>query len=669
MCWFKEDWNYHPSMMSKRLQQVDDIESIHGNMLLWSCLGSGAIGLPYLEKEAFEKIQPRFKFYGYLNDQEFCRECENRGITAYAVLWKAQLWEFPAELNEAQDELYSLNKLVGVGKKDYIGMSELSQNRYPKLFDPIEKFFPKGILNSDGEKVTDYLEEFSAKTLDGNRILSSWLMVPGHDHKCYTPCANNPAYMTYMKRQLKTMIDAGAGGILLDEYDVQLHALGNGGCFCKDCVKGFRQFLKANPCEETAGLDLDTFDYRKFLQSKGYRDEDLKNQQLAARMEIPLFKLFTRFNLERLEDDFRQIVEYVKGYSRETRGKELPVSANLFNCLPRAEGLRKYCDTICGEKGGIKLRQDAFYKFGYSFMQGKEGSFIEDPNEHILQILEDIDHGKNDAYLLFMLEPLVHGFNIAVSYGGWLMNFKKDSFYPNMETERKLGAWLTDHELLFQMNPTAEIAVLYDQRSALDVEMFTGNYPDPSREGGFRTFFDVTQELCNRNILYNVIYASNDEPLTAQRLKGYGTLLVPDAYLLTEDEKKVIHSFAKENRVAALGRMDQEFYQYGFGYTKFQELAQWLTVGEPLFHLETGKNIGAALHNSQNGYVLHLINYNLNTATRQIDPVPVCEIRLSKPIRGVKVHSFPHGGVTAEFDGTLLRVRNLDIETALEIEL
>ena len=115
-----------------------------GNMLLWSCLGSGAIGLPYLQKEAYEKIQPRFKFYGYLNDQEFCRECEKRGITAYAVLWKAQLWEFPAEISEEEDELLSMNKLVGEGKKVMIGMSELSTNRYPKLFEPIETFFPEG---------------------------------------------------------------------------------------------------------------------------------------------------------------------------------------------------------------------------------------------------------------------------------------------------------------------------------------------------------------------------------------------------------------------------------------------------------------------------------------------------------------------------------------------
>ena len=44
MCWYRQDWNYHPSMPMKRLQQVQDIVDMSGNLLLWSCLGSAAIG-------------------------------------------------------------------------------------------------------------------------------------------------------------------------------------------------------------------------------------------------------------------------------------------------------------------------------------------------------------------------------------------------------------------------------------------------------------------------------------------------------------------------------------------------------------------------------------------------------------------------------------------------
>ncbi|MCI8623020.1 MAG: hypothetical protein HFG26_05085 [Provencibacterium sp.] len=665
MCWYKGDWNYHPSMMAKRLQQVEDIETVHGNMLLWSCLGSGAIGIPYLEREAFEPISPRFRFYGYLNDSEFCRECEKRDITAYAVLWKAQLWEFPGERAE-DGALAALNKLRGEGEPCFVGMSELSRNQYPALFRPVEEFFPERLSRSDGSRVSDFLEDFAARTLEGSKILSSWLMVPGHGHRCYTPCGNNPAYMEYMKKLLSIMIDAGAGGVLMDEYDVQFHALGNAGCFCPDCMFRFREFLRQNPSPETEGLDLDTFDYREFLLSKGFKDADLMANQLSARLEIPLFRQFTLFNLQRVEDDMRQVRDFVKAYSREKRGREIPVTANLYNCLPKSQGLRKYCDVICGEKGGIKLRQDAFYRFGYAYMSGKEGSFIEDPDDHILQILEDIDRRIDDAYMLFMLEPLSHGFNIAISYGGWLMNFKKDSFYPNLETEKQIGDWLAAHENLFQMNPAAQIAVVYDQRSALDVELFSGNYPDPSKEGGFRTFFDVTQELCNRHILYNVLYCSDDEPLTAERLAGYDTLLLPDVYLLPQAEKEAVRAFP--GRKAAVGRVDRDFFDLRRPYTKFQELAGWLMLDNRLLWTDGNQDVGVALHRTPEGWNLHLLNYRLDNVTRRIQRIPSFQIRLGSPAAQAIVHSFPHGDAQAEADGCSLTVRNLDIVTVVEIK-
>jgi len=71
MCWYRHDWNYHPSMPMRRLQQVQDIVGMHGNTLLWSCLGSGAIGIQYLDAEANEPVPPRLRFYGYLSDREF----------------------------------------------------------------------------------------------------------------------------------------------------------------------------------------------------------------------------------------------------------------------------------------------------------------------------------------------------------------------------------------------------------------------------------------------------------------------------------------------------------------------------------------------------------------------------------------------------------------------
>ena len=104
MGWQRDMWNYHPSLPMKNMQMVEDIVDMHGNMLIWSCLGSGAIGLPYMDKEANENIPPRMRLYGYMNDREFCEECKKRGIKVFSVLWKAQLWEFGAEFTEDETE-------------------------------------------------------------------------------------------------------------------------------------------------------------------------------------------------------------------------------------------------------------------------------------------------------------------------------------------------------------------------------------------------------------------------------------------------------------------------------------------------------------------------------------------------------------------------------------
>ena len=66
MGWQRDMWNYHPSLPMKNMQMIQDIEDIHGDMLIWSCLGSGAIGLPYLDREANDDTSPRMRLYGFM---------------------------------------------------------------------------------------------------------------------------------------------------------------------------------------------------------------------------------------------------------------------------------------------------------------------------------------------------------------------------------------------------------------------------------------------------------------------------------------------------------------------------------------------------------------------------------------------------------------------------
>jgi len=676
MCWFDEDWNYHPGMPMKRLQQIEDIVGVEGKVLLWSCLGSGAIGLPYLDREANEEVSPRLRFYGFLNDREFCQECSKRGITAYGVVWKAQLWEFPAEFNDDGSELLALNKLRGTGKKGWLGVKEMSENSYPKLFNSMDKYFPEGLVNSDGEKVHNFLEEFKCRTLDNGNIFSSWLMVPGHDHLCYTPCCNNPAYMAYLKKEIEMMIDAGAGGILIDETDTNFLAAKNSGCFCKDCIKGFREYLRNNTDANTDSLDLTSFDYQSFLKEKGCSDADLAAAQGSKRWKIPFYKEFWDFQIKSEENCIKILRNHTREYAKQKNIKDMPFTANLFNCLPHTSSLRKYLDYVAGEKSGIKLRQDGWYRFAKSFIGDKESCFIEDPNDHVLDILSDIKNGISDAYILFMLEPLAHGANIAIPYGSWLMNFKKDSFYPDMEVERKMGKWLMERENLFTNKFISGTAVVYDQRSAYERQIYECDYLDMHQEAGFKLFHNLCQELCNYGILFNVLYVSSEEPLTYERLKGYKNMLMPDVCCLSESESSQLFDWVDSGgRIGAMGRVHPSLNKFALTIrhplSTGEEIRNWMNPNnqQQVVQLDR-KNVGMSVHKTETGYALHLINYNLNNITRKIEAVDLMRYKLLDSPRNVKIHSFPGPCCSVEYNDQtrILEVERLGIYTIIEFE-
>jgi len=666
MCWYRGDWNYHPSMPMKRLQNIQDIVDVNGNLLLWSCLGSGAIGIQYLDKEANEAIPPRLRLYGYLNDTEFIAECAKRGIAASAVIWKAQLWEFPAEFSKDESQLLALNKPRGVGKKGWLGMRELSTDRYPKLFPSIKKFFPKGLRDSDGKPVKDFLKGFMAVTLDGKPIFSRWLMAPGHDHYCYSPCGNKPAYREYLRKAIEIMIDAGAPIVHIDEFDAQLLAAMSGGCFCKDCLRLFREHLKQNPTPEAEGLDLDRFNYRTFLKEKGYTDKDLTDPDIDKRLAVPLWSSFVRFHIACIEPGVIDIADHVRAYSRKKTGKAAQVTANLYHCDPHGEAVRKHCDIIVGEKSQIRLRQDGYYRFGHAFYGGKPGSFILEPGDWIHQIMRDVDAGKHDAYTMFILEPLAHGFNMAIPYGAWLANQRQDSFYPS-PVEKQIGAWLKEREGLFTNAFAAETALLYDQRSALDCELTKG-LNRRHLDVGFPIFHDLCQALCDARLLYNVLYVSPDEPLIAERLAPFKRLVLPDAYSLSDAEVAVVRAWCRRGGVAtAIGRTDPRLADLARSVPDAGAVVQEVRAVQSLVKAPDVGGLGLSLHTIEGGYALHLLNYRLNEATRCIEPIPSATFRLGWGPAKATVHAFPASDAKARIQGNTLTVENLGLYTVVEL--
>ncbi len=666
MNWYAGDWNYHPLLPPKRMQNVEEIAASGCNLLYWCSMGSGMIGPQILEEELFGQPANRTRFYGFLNDSEFTAECKKRGINTLGVVWRSQLWEFPAEFDEEETRILSFNKLRGVGKKGWIGIRELSTDRYPKIFPSIRNYFPDGLKNSRGEEVKDFLEEFTVKTLDGNKICSMWLHVPGHEHRCYTPCSSNPAFREYLHYEIRQMVKAGTAGVFLDECSTAHHALCNSGCFCPDCMRGFRGYLKKKGVSLPEGQDPETFDYGDYLRGLGYHDEDLNSAQKELRLEIPLFREFICFMNDQDDILTEDLIEYAHACGKEA-GREIIVAGNLYDFQPKYAGVRKNLDFLGGEMN-VDLRNDEFYQLARAFADGRKGFFTQDYSPHVLDIIDDIKHGKNDTYTLMLFEALAFGSMISVPYGSWLLNYAKEAFWPDLKWDRKLGDWQQSHEKLFSGRQVGSLAVVYDRRAAFEVSEFQSGYTDDPKVAGFRLFNQILRYLCQEGILFRVLYADEVNPLTEERLQGFGTILIPDGTMLPKADQDALKAAAGRGaRVAAIGKVAPGMMDYVYRYRKVFEFTGWAKE-EPslLAPVKTPKDYSITVDEIEEGYVLHLVNYRLNTITRRIEDLPPVAFRLSFTPSAVEVNTLPEKDDTAAcVQDNILTVRHAGIYTAI----
>ena len=323
--WLPGRPNCHPVHTMKHIGMVEDMARAHATMLCWSMMGSGALSLPFLERQIDGEIPPQLRFHGYLNDKEFNEACLARGILPYAVVYQAQGWEFPARLGEDGRSIKEINLMRSEANAQY-GLGEFTRDEHWELFGKkFADYFPEGLVNSDGERVTDLWEECATRDLYGNATHSHWVEVDGLTQTCHGMCRNNPVWRSYLKKTIEIQLDAGARAIQLDESETPICSFGFGGCFCKDCMKLFKEFLKRKALEGTlpealSGVDLDAFDYASYMTRDfqsgqgenlviGNRDDLLSYSvtydERAARM--PFFDITERMMRMRVPFDVRVV--------------------------------------------------------------------------------------------------------------------------------------------------------------------------------------------------------------------------------------------------------------------------------------------------------------------------------------------------------------------------
>ncbi|MDP9184897.1 MAG: hypothetical protein M3O29_04415, partial [Actinomycetota bacterium] len=461
--WFPMQHNYHPSLPPRRLRMIDHIEAYRGTMLVWAALGGGALSLPYLEEEAFSSVPSRYRMYGFVNDADFMAECGRRGIDVFGVVFE-HAWEFPAELNEAEDEVLSLNETRDVGHRAWLGMREFWQDRYPKLWPPRARYFPDGVRDADGNEVVDILEECAQRDIYGEPCHALWIECPGHDHWNYMMDRNNPVWREYLKAVVRIQIDAGVQGVHFDESECPITSLQYGGCFCDTCMRGFRAYLAELPederPEQLEGTDLSSFHYGRWLLERGH---DFKSNRESA----PVFFDYLRFQRRNIAWYFGELADYARDYAASV-GRDVRISGNFFHLFDHYYALEPKVDVIVTEMRNTTDRQPAWYRYAAGFGRGKPVVVVENPYGGVVpELVGALRDGRGyDRFRRSMYEAAALGANMSVPYGAWMGSVIEDAFYPPHDVTVEIQSFIADHEELYGRDPSlAEVAVVFSIES------------------------------------------------------------------------------------------------------------------------------------------------------------------------------------------------------------
>jgi len=518
---------------------IDHIEAYRGTMLVWAALGGGALSLPYLEEEAFGPVPPRFRMYGFINDADFMAECGRRGIDVFGVVFE-HAWEFPAELNDAEDTVLSLNETRGVGTPGWLGIREFWDDRYPNLWRSRAHYFPDGVRGADGEPVTDILEECAQRDIYGEPCHARWIECPDRDHWNFMMDRNNPVWREYLKAVVRIQIDAGVQGVHFDESEVPITSLQYGGCFCDTCMRGFRAYLSELPADEgpedLADVDLATFHYGAWLLERGH---DFKTNREAA----PLFYDYLRFQRRNIARYFGELADYAREYAASV-GREIRISGNFFHLFDHYYALEPKVDVIVTEMRNTTYRQPSWYRYAAGFGGPKPVVVVENPYGGVVpELVEALQHGRAyDRFRRSLYEAAALGANMSVPYGAWMGSVIEDAFYPPHDVTIEIQTFLADHEDLFGRDPSlAEVAVVFsiesNYRALAAREVMADNRTNEMPEGE-HPFGVVCDALSGAMQPYDVVFFPDGDlrpdDLERQDLHGYRTVILPTCSFLTD---------------------------------------------------------------------------------------------------------------------------------------
>lgn len=662
--WFPGQHNYHSSLPPRRLKMVDHLEDYRATMLVWSALGGGNVALPYLEEEAFGQVPARFRVYGFVNDSEFIRACDERGIKVFGVVFE-HAWEYPVELDEEESTVLALNETRGAGKRDWLGIREFWQNRYPNLWPPRERYFPETVLGADGREVRDILEECAQRDIHGEPCHALWIECPDREHWNYMMDRNNPVWREYLKAIVRIQIDAGVHGVHFDEAEVPLTSLQYGGCFCDTCMQGFSAYLRDLPAaelpRELEGEDLDAFHFGEWLLARGFEFR-------SNYANTPLFFDYMTFQRRNIRRYFAELAEYTRKYAA-SKGRDVLVSGNFFNLFEHYHAIEPYVDVVVTEMRNSLWRQPEWYRYAAGFGRGKPVVVVENPYGGVVPgMVEGLKRGRGyDRFRQSLYEAAALGANMSVPYGAWMGSVVEDAFYPPHDLATEIQKFLADHEHLYGGDPTlAEVGVIYGIASnavaRAAFELPADNRLNVLPEGDILAFDQVSRVLCVAAQPYDVLFFPEGElrldTLEVEDLTRYRTIVVPACDALTARQADLLEGFVEGGgRLVVLGELGINLGDRMRALLRREEVRVGAQFEFSLDHLVEGPQVrvvegrtdfAITLQRVDGGAALHLIRYDYDETADRVPMLDRLVLDVRLPFEAGRVEAFsPNGDLVA----------------------
>lgn len=666
--WYPNQHNYHPSLPMRKLKMIDDLTEMGGTTLVWSAMGGGSISLAYLEQEAYQEIPGRLRLYGHLNDAEFIAHCRERGIEVFGVVFEAQGWEFPAEYDK-DHRLLALNELRGVGEPGWAGLREFTKSTGPQDWAPFEKYFPDGLTNSLGEPVTDIWEEACCRDLDGQPLLTDWVICPDREHICHFMDRNNPVWREYLKAIIRIQIDAGVAGVQLDESETPLGAFGYGGCFCKDCMAGFREYLQGLEADqlpdELAGTDLTSFDYAQYL-----RDHGVKAQTPVK--VLPMGRLYAHYAVESTRKHFAEIAGYIKEYGR-SQGREVLVGGNFYNGNPEFDPLVDCVDVMITEMASTQHAQPGWFRYVEGMARGRDVLVAENPYHGVIPgMITAINDGKQyDRLRCSLYEGAAMGPSMTFPYGSWMGSVTEDAFWAPPALLKEVGAAILATDHLRGHVSANEVAVLYPVADGNDGEFDGPRWGYAADHIAYDaliddlrvTYWPVINAIAGADIPVDSIPLpgadARPNDVTAAGLARYRYVVLPDCRTVSPEQHAELMGYAHGGgQVIVVGE-----YGLNLGATadQLRSLATVIKRGESVVDLIEDRQLTLSdatelcVNTVDLGdrAALHLLNFAFDEQSDHFTPHrdTTVSIRLAQPVHRAVLHR--PGRESAELDLTV----------------